>query len=220
MATEILNRDIQLENGTHPVPRSRQVYRPLPNGEENGLVTQSSVQTIQSDPQSLYELWSNLSFYPRWQEHVVSVTPLDSTTSHWVVGNPEDPDGKRIEFDSRITQSLPGERISWRSISENVDQTGTVTFVPASSGRGTVVTLTQTVKVPLGALGNAAAGVVKRSPKQTVIENLRHFKQLAETGEIPTVKGQPHGPRGISGSVKEWIYGETNPTPPGTSVEG
>jgi hypothetical protein len=50
-----------------------------------------------------------------------------------------------------------------------------------------------------------------------VKENLRHFKELAETGEIPSVKGQPHGPRGVIGGIKEWMYGETNPTPPGTS---
>jgi hypothetical protein len=69
----------------------------------------------------------------------------------------------------------------------------------------------------LGALGNALAGVAKRSPRQTVIEDLRHFKQIVETGEIPSVKGQPHGPRGISGGIKEWMYGEINPTPPGSS---
>jgi hypothetical protein len=68
----------------------------------------------------------------------------------------------------------------------------------------------------MAALANAAASTAKRGPKQTVIEDLRHFKELAETGEIPTVKGQPHGPRGLTGGIKEWMYGETNPTPPGT----
>jgi hypothetical protein len=41
---------------------------------------------------------------------------------------------------------------------------------------------------------------------------------MAEAGEVPSVKNQPHGPRGVVGKVKEWMYGETNPTPPGTSV--
>ena len=39
--------------------------------------------------------------------------------------------------------------------------------------------------------------IVGRNPKQAVIENLRHFKALAETGEIPRTQGQPHGPARI-----------------------
>ena len=52
-----------------------------------------------------------------------------------------------------------------------------------------------------------------------MIEDLRHFKELAESGEIPTVEGQPHGPRGVIGNIKRWMYGETNPTPEGTQSE-
>ncbi len=195
----------------------RGTYAPLPDGEQDGRVTAHAVQTIGAEQVALYKLWRDVSHIPLWQEHVVSVTPVTERQSHWVMGNPEDADGKRIEFDSEIYEDVPGSRIAWRSISEEVEQAGSVTFEVAVSGRGTLVTLIQTVKVPFGALGNAAAGVAKRSPRQTVIENLRHFKQLAETGEIPSVKGQPHGPRGISGGIKEWLYGETNPTPPGTS---
>jgi uncharacterized membrane protein len=194
-------------------------YLALPDNKEDGRVTAHAVQTILADPHTLYTLWSKVSEFPRWQEHVVSVTPVSDRLSHWVIGNPDDEDGKRIEFDSEITEDVPGQKISWRSISETVDQSGTVAFEPAPSGRGTLVTLIQTVKVPLGVIGNAAASIAKRGPKQTVIEDLRHFKQMAETGEIPSVAGQPHGPRGVSGGVKEWMYGETNPTPPGTSSE-
>ena len=71
--------------------------------------------------------------------------------------------------------------------------------------------------MPGGRLAIAAAALSKRSPRQIVIEDLRHFKELAEAGEIPTVVNNPHGPRGFSGSVKLRMYGENNPTPPGTS---
>jgi uncharacterized membrane protein len=191
------------------------VYAPLPEGTQDGVVTAHALQTIGVDAQALYELWSDVSKFPLWQEHVVSVTPTGAKTSHWVIGNPEDADGKRVEFDSEVTEDVPGRKIAWRSISEDVQQSGSVTFEEAT--RGTLVTLIQAVKVPGGALGNAVAAVAKRSPAQTVKENLRHFKELAETGEIPSVKGQPHGPRGTIGGIKEWMFGETNPTPPGTS---
>jgi uncharacterized membrane protein len=192
-------------------------YAPLPDEEHDGLVTAHAVQTIRAEQLALYNLWRDVSRIPLWQEHVVSITRLTDQQSHWVMGNPEDPDGKRLGFDSEIYEDVPGSRIAWRSILGDVVQSGSVTFEPAVSGRGTLVTLVETIKIPSGALGNAAAAIAKRSPRQTVIENLRHFKQLAETGEIPSVKGQPHGPRGISGGIKEWLYGETNPTPPGTS---
>jgi uncharacterized membrane protein len=219
MSTSILNREVTPEPDTHPIPRTGKEYTPLPDSTKDGVVTTSAVQTIQGEAAQLYALWSDVTLFPRWQEHVVSVTPTSPTTSHWVMGNPEDEDGKRIEFDSEITEDVPGQKISWRSISGDVHQSGTVTFVPTLSDRGTLVTLTQSFKVPGGALGNAVAATVKRSPKQTVIEDLRHFKQIVEAGEIPSVKGQPHGPRGISGGIKEWMYGETNPTPPGTSEQ-
>ena len=68
-------------------------------------------------------------------------------------------------------------------------------------------------------MGNAVAATAKRGPKQIVIEDLRHFKEMVEAGEIPSVAGQPHGPRGVTGAVKEWMLGENNPTPPGSSEQ-
>lgn len=210
------------EGSVRPFPKAAQSgshYVALPDKTEDGRVTAHAIQTILVEPQALYELWRDVTSIPLWQEQVVSVTPTGPKTSHWVMGDPEDKDGKRIEFDSELTEDIPGQKIAWHSTAGDVEQGGQVTFEASKVGRGTVVTLIQTVKVPGGALGNVAASVAKRGPKQIVIENLRHFKALAETGEIPTVQGQPHGPRGISGGIKEWMYGENNPTPPGTSEE-
>ena len=64
-------------------------------------------------------------------------------------------------------------------------------------------------------MATAAQTVFSRNPKQAVIENLRHFKAFAETGEIPRTEGQPHGPRGASGSFKASLYGEKVGVPPG-----
>jgi uncharacterized membrane protein len=194
-------------------------YLPPAKSTGDGDLSAHAVQSILVEADELYELWRNVNTIPRWQEFVVSVTPLREKVSHWVMGNPEDATGKRVEFDAEITEDIAGRKIAWQSVSEGVDQSGVVTFEPLANGRGTLVTLTQNTKIPGGSFGNAVAAVAMRSPRQVVIENLRHFKQLAETGEIPSVKGQPHGPRGISGKVKEWMYGETSPTPPGTSEQ-
>ena len=190
-------------------------YQALPQKAEDGWVHAHARQSILVEPQALYELWSQVEKFSLWQEHVVSVTRTGPSTSHWVMGDPEDADGKRIEFDSELTQDVPGHTIAWKSTGGDVEQSGQVDFAPRRDGRGTLVTLVQHFKI--GKLANAAASIGERGPKQTVIEDLRHFKEMAEAGEIPSVKGQPHGPRGISGGIKAWMYGETNPTPAGTS---
>ncbi len=190
-------------------------YVALPTGHKDGWVHAHARQSILVEPKALYDLWRDEAKFPLWQEHVVSVTPTGAGKSHWIMGNPEDQDGKRIEFDSEITEDIPGSKIAWTSVGGDVEQNGEVLFAARRDGRGTVVTLIQHFKV--GAVANATAAAAKRSPSQTVIEDLRHFKALAETGEIPTVKNNSHGPRGISGGIKEWMYGEINPTPPGTS---
>jgi hypothetical protein len=89
-----------------------------------------------------------------------------------------------------------------------------VIFEDAPGARGTIVTVLQEFR--LGKLASAWETLVGRNPKQAVIENLRHFKSLAETGEIPRTKGQAHGPRGLDADVKKSMYGETIPTPAGT----
>ena len=198
-------------------PRRGEHYVPIVNETKEGRTYSHSLQTILVQPEALYRLWHDVTTIPLWQEHVVSVTPIDERTSHWVMGNPEDADGKRIEFDSRVTEDIPGRRIAWASITPDVELEGSVTFTPHPAGRGTIVLLEQVAKIPGGVLGNAAISTAKRGPTQTVVEDLRHFKEIAEAGAIPSVKGQPHGPRGITGTIKEWMLGETNPTPAGTS---
>jgi uncharacterized membrane protein len=120
---------------------------------------------------------------------------------------------KTIEWDSEILNDEPGHRIAWRSIGGESDNAGEVVFEPSPGGRGTTVTVLQEFR--MGKLASAWETIVGRNPKQAVIENLRHFKALAETGEIPRTQGQPQGPRGIIAGVKKSMYGEDTITPPG-----
>ncbi len=193
------------------------IFSPLTQDTKEGQMRAHTVQTIGVDAQTLYELWKNVALAPRWMEYVVSAEQKSPTLTHWVLGNPEDPNGRRLEYDTEIVEDIPGEKIAWRSLDSAIKEVGEVLFRSAGK-RGTVVVLQENAKIPGGGLGMAAAAVAKRSPRQIVIEDLRHFKQLAETGEIPNVDRNPHGPRGFIGSLKERLYGENNPTPPGTAV--
>ncbi len=193
-------------------------YTPLPQDVESGKVRAHTLQTIGADRQTLYKLWRDVTNAPKFQEYVISVEPKTATRSTWTFGDPEDPEGKRVSYDTEVYEDIPGEKIAWRSVESEFDEEGSVLFEDAPGGRGTRVTLLENVRVPGGRLTLAAAGLARRTPRQVVIEDLRHFKELVESGEIPSVVDNPHGPRGFVGSVKTRLYGENNPTPPGSSL--
>ena len=193
-------------------------FRPLPQDVKDGEVRAHTLQTINADRHTLYQLWRDVTNAPIFQEYVVSVVPVSATRSTWTFGDPEDPNSKRFSYDTEVYEDLPGEKIAWRAVDTAFEEHGEVHFTDAPNGRGTVVTLRENMKTPGGRLTIAAAALTRRTPRQIVIEDLRHFKELAESGEIPTVVGNPHGPRGFTGSLKLRLYGENNPTPPGTSA--
>jgi uncharacterized membrane protein len=185
-------------------------YLPPPEDKDGKLWMRASA-LIQADPKTLYAMWRNVESAPAWQEQIVQVKVTGDRTSHWIMGS----DGKTIEWDSEILADEPGKRIAWRSIGGDSDNAGEVIFEDAPGGRGTMVTVLQEFR--MGKLASAWETFVGRNPKQAVIENLRHFKALAETGEIPRTQGQPHQDRGMIGKMKASTYGENIPTPAGAN---
>jgi len=184
-------------------------YLPPPEDKDGKLWVRSSA-LIQRGRGDLYSLWRNVKVAPVWQEQITQVVVTGDRTSHWVMES----GGKTIEWDSEILADEPGKRIAWRSIGGDSDNAGEVIFDEAPGDRGTMVIVLQEFR--MGKLTSAWETFVGRNPKQAVIENLRHFKALAETGEIPRIQGQPHGDRGLIGKAKASTYAETIPTPSGS----
>jgi uncharacterized membrane protein len=187
-------------------------YLPPPEDKDGKIWVRTSA-LIQASAKDLYEMWRDIESAPLWQEQISQVTRTGDATSHWVMRSGDNSNDKTIEWDSEILADEPGRRIAWRSIGGESDNAGEVIFEPAPGGRGTLVTALQEFR--LGKLASLWETLTGRSPKQAVIENLRHFKALAETGEIPRVQGQPHGPRGTVAGIKKSVYGENTTTPPG-----
>ncbi len=50
---------------------------------------------------------------------------------------------------------------------------------------------------PAGVLGRAVATIFGKNPEFLMRQDLRRLKALMETGEIPTIEGQTHGPRSM-----------------------
>lgn len=191
-------------------------YLPPPEDKDGKIWARTSA-LIKADRFALYEMWRDIERAPLWQEQIADVIVTADGRSHWVMGSGD----KTIEWDSEILADEPGRRIAWRSVGGESDNAGEVIFEDAPGGRGTIVKVLQEFR--LGKLANLWETLVGRKPKQAVIENLRHFKALAETGEIPRTQGQPHGPRGVTAGMKESMYGEKIATPPGlnrTAITG
>ena len=112
------------------------------------------------------------------------MTLSDERRSHWVVAAPA---GESVEWDSVITEDMPGEAIAWESVEgAEVKNAGRIEFRDAAPGRGTVVTATIVYDLPGGQIGQMIAKLFQREPKMQARRDLRRFKQLLETGEIAT----------------------------------
>jgi len=188
-------------------------YLPPPEDADGKLWVRTTA-LIHADPEQLYEMWRNVEAAPQWQEQIERVTVTGDKTSHWVMrpGTKESKSEKPIEWDSEILKDEPGRRIAWRSIGGDSENAGEVVFEKSPGARATMVTVLQEFR--MGKVASVWETIVARNPKQAVIENLRHFKALAETGEIPRTEGQPHGPRGAIAGIKRSMYGEEVKTPP------
>ena len=106
------------------------------------------------------------------------------------------PGGRTVEWDAEIINEIPDELIGWRTIGKaDVVSAGSVRFTAEPGGRGTEVRVRLQYEPPTGRIGATVAWLLGHEPSQTIREDLRRFKQLMETGEVPTTKGQPRGRR-------------------------
>ena len=150
--------------------------------------------TINRSPQDLYAFWRDFRNLPLFMDNIASVQILDSMRSHWKVKAPAD---TTVEWDSLITEDIPGEVIAWRSDeSASITNSGRIEFKPTSNRRGTQVTVTIVYDPPAGTLGKVIAKLFQREPHVQARQDLRRFKQLMETGEIPTSLPPAAAPRG------------------------
>lgn len=149
--------------------------------------------TVDRAPAELYSLWRTFENLPRFMQHLESVRTTGDKRSHWVAKGPA---GKSVEWDAEIINEQEPELIAWRSLDgADVANAGSVRFKPAPGDRGTEVHVTLEYDPPGGALGSAVAGLFGQDPDLQVREDLRHFKQVVEAGEIPTTAGQSSGRR-------------------------
>src|ERR1700761_7695330 len=148
------------------------VYAAVTRSRRKVELDTSATTTVGLPAQEVYELWRRRSCWP--------------------AGASSD---RAAERDVEITEDVPGQRIAWREGSAGTRNEGSVQFVPAPGGRGTEVHVKLRYEMPGGKLGEAVARYFGADPRQQLDDDLRRFKQVAETGEVMRSEGAPGGKR-------------------------
>jgi uncharacterized membrane protein len=154
---------------------------------------------INSTPEKLYAFWRDFENLPRFMEHLEAVTRIDDRTSRWVAKGPA---GTRVQWEAEVVEDRPSELITWRTRPDSdIQHRGAVSFERASDGRGCIVHVELVYAAPGGIAGAALAKALGEEPDLQIRRDLRALKQLLETGEVATTRGQPTGRRSIFGKA-------------------
>jgi uncharacterized membrane protein len=143
----------------------------LGNKANNAETIEKSIQ-IKVPVRTAYNQWTQFEEFPRFMEGVESVKQLDDTRLHWVanVG------GERKEWDARITEQIPDQRIAWRGDGGEFTS-GVVSFQPLGANETRVtVRLNYEPKGVTEKVGDALGMVSRR-----VEGDMQRFKDFIES---------------------------------------
>ncbi len=119
-----------------------------------------------------YNQWTQFESFPQFMEGVKEVRQLDNQRLHWraEVG------GKEQEWDARITEQVPDNRIAWTSTSGDMNA-GAVDFHRVSDDQTRItLTIDYDPKGFLESIGDALGFMDRR-----VDGDLKRFKQFIES---------------------------------------
>lgn len=86
-----------------------------------GTVTESV--DVNVPVRTAYNQWTQFEDFPNFMGGVTEIRQLDDKTTHWKTNI----NGVKREFDAKITEQLPDERVAWTT-TEGTHQAGVVTF--------------------------------------------------------------------------------------------
>ena len=158
-----------------------------------GSVDVATTMTVERPADEVYEFWRNLENLPRFMRHLAAVDEISPGLSRWVARLPT---GITLEWQAKILEEKPGELIAWQSVQgSDIFNEGYVTFRSVFNGQGTEIHARITYHPPAGEVGARIAGFFEELQARYLREDLRSFKRLIETGELPTTQGQPSARR-------------------------
>jgi uncharacterized membrane protein len=126
-----------------------------------------------------YNQWTQFESFPEFMSGVERIEQRDSTLTHWVTKV----DGVRREFDARITEQIPDERVAWTTVAGEAEQAGVVTFHRLDDGHTKVMLQMEFRPDGVAEKMGDKLGVVQRQTKGD-LERFKHFieRRGQETG--------------------------------------
>jgi uncharacterized membrane protein len=160
-----------------------------PGRERRRTVDIQKTLLVGAPVERVYEFWTDYENFPLFMSNVREVQDLGGGRSRWVVSGPG---GLPIEWDSVLTEQVPGETIAWRSRPGSMlENAGAVRFRP--EGEGTRVDLRLCYSPPAGGAGQAMAELLGSDPRAKLNEDLGRLKALLEGANRSDTHGRDSG---------------------------
>ncbi len=141
------------------------------------------MSTVESDvnvrvPISVaYNVWTQFESFPTFMDSVKEITQTSDTELHWRVKVA----GVEREFDAVITELIPDERVSWKSV-DGSTHAGVVTFHRLSEDETRV-----SVRIDWAPDGFVEkAGALLQADDIAIDRDLRSFKDMIEAQDLET----------------------------------
>lgn len=174
--------------------------------------------TINKPRAEVYAFWRRLENLPQFMKHLESVTELDQSRSTWKA---EIPGGVgSVSWEAEIKEDRPGELITWSSLpGSTIDNAGEVRFQDAPGDIGTEITAHITYRLPAGDIGALAGKLFNPVVENMMNEDLRRFKSILETGEVPTIEGESFAGEADKGKAKKTRQSKKKSSPDFTTSD-
>lgn len=144
--------------------------------------------TIDAPIEELYRFWRRLDRLPEVMPHLAKVEQLDTKRSRWTA---KAFDTVPVSWEAEIINEVPFETIGWQTVQgESIQHAGSVTFKPASSGRGTDVNVHLQYAAPGGRAASWLAWLAGEDPAKRTREGLAALKRRLEDGPVYTDGGK------------------------------
>jgi uncharacterized membrane protein len=136
---------------------------------------------------TVYDQWTQFEDFPQFMAGVEEIQQVSDDMTHWRVKV----GGKTREFDARITEQIPDERIAWTS-TNGPRQAGVVTFHRLDAGHTRVTAQIDVEPEGLAENIGEKTGVMSHRVK----DDLRRFRDYIESRGNATGswRGEVHRP--------------------------
>lgn len=131
---------------------------------------------VEENREVVYQYWRQLENLPNFMHHLQSVRQISSNRSHWEA---KIPGGiGTIEWDARITEERPNEKLSWHSEpGADVHNSGEVVFQESENG-GTTIQVKISYIPPQGEFGAAVAKLFNPAFERMIRKDVERFGEI------------------------------------------